>query len=829
MIKTSTLQQFLLVLFLSIAISSCKEAVQLKESNTMQLWYDQPAEYFINALPLGNGRIGAMIYGHPSNELIHLNESSFWSGGPVNLSPNPNASIFLPQIRKAIDEKNYALAEQLIRNMQGFFSQSYAPIGDLLIKQEFQGEVTDYYRGLDLQNAIATTHFKVGNVTFTREAFVSYPDQVLVIRFSSSSPNTLNLNISTQTQMHATVSVEDKDLLVNGRAPSHADPTYINTSDEPVQWDDACKGMRFETRIKTVKNDGQEISEEGQIKISAASEVVLTVSIATSFNGFDKCPVSDGKDEKNLAKGHLAAIGNRSFNTLKQAHIDDYSSYFNQVKLYLQGDKTKENLPTDERLKAYQKDHSDHGLEVLLYQYGRYLLISSSRKGGIAANLQGLWNVDVRPAWSCNYTTNINLEMNYWAAEKVGLGNMHYPMIQQIINMSKTGKYIASGYYKCRGWVAGHNSDIWAITNPVGNLGMGDPQWANWTMAAPWLSQHLWEKYAYNGDKNYLRETAYPVMKSAAEFCFDWLIDDGQGHLITSPSTSPENKFIGEDGKPWGVTKGATMDLALIRNLFENTIEAIRILEIDKKFGESLSDALKKMLPYQIGAEGDLNEWKEDYADAEPQHRHVSHLFCLHPGNDISANKTPELFEACKKTLLKRGDLGTGWSLAWKVCFWARLLDGEHTYKLIQNYLNYTTERGFSEDGGTYPNLFNACPPFQIDGNFGIVEGISEMLLQSHLHEIHLLPAIPATWANGTMLGLKARGGYDIDMEWENGKLKLAILHSMNDSICHLRTNEPVVIKGIKAKNVKQQSVAGITYLNVFDVKRGKKYTIKPQ
>lgn len=827
MIKTSTLQKFLLVLFLAMTTSSCEEIVQQKDTNVMQLWYDEPAEYFINALPLGNGRIGAMIYGNPADEVIHLNESSFWSGGPVNLSPNPNASIYLPQVRKAMDEKNYALAEQLIRKMQGLFTQSYAPIGDLLIKQNFQGEVTDYYRGLDLQNAIATTHFKVNNILYTREAFVSYPDQVLVLKFSSSVPEALNLYISTQTKMHASVSVEDNDLLVNGRAPSHADPTYIDTSDKPVQWEDECKGMRFQTRIKTVKNDGRETIGNGQIQISSASEVVLAVSIATSFNSFDKCPVSDGKNEKKLAEGYLKAMQDKSFNALKEAHIADYSSYFNKVKLNLKGDKTKELLPTDERLQKYQSDHSDHGLEVLLYQYGRYLLISSSRKGGVAANLQGLWNVDVRPAWSCNYTTNINVEMNYWAAEKVGLGNMHYPMIQQVVNMSKTGKYIASDYYKCRGWAAGHNSDIWATTNPVGNLGMGDPQWANWTMAAPWLSQHLWEKYAYNGDKDYLRETAYPVMKSAAEFCFDWLIDDGQGHLITSPSTSPECKFIGEDGKPWAVAKGATMDLALIRNLFENTIEAIRILGTDKKFGEALSNALNRMLPYQIGAEGDLNEWQEDYADAEPQHRHVSHLFCLHPGNDISANKTPELFEACKKTLLKRGNGGTGWSLAWKVCFWARLLDGEHAYKLIQNYLNYTTERGFSENGGTYPNLFNACPPFQIDGNFGIVEGMTEMLLQSHLHEIHLLPALPTTWANGTILGIKARGGYEVDMEWENGKLKMAVLHSMNDSICYLRTNEPVSIEGTDAENIRQKSIVGTTYLNVFNVNRGKQYTIK--
>ena len=337
------------------------------------------------------------------------------------------------------------------------------------------------------------------------------------------------------------------------------------------------------------------------------------------------------------------------------------------------------------------------------------------------------------------------------------------------------------------------------------------------------------EKFAYNGDMDYLRNTAYPIMKSAAEFCFDWLIDDGQGHLITSPSTSPEHRFIDEDGKAWAVTRGATMDLALIRNLFENTIQAIDTLQIDQEFGKSLANALDKMLPYQIGAEGDLNEWMEDYADAEPSHRHVSHLFCLHPGNDISANQTPELFEACKKTLLKRGDNGTGWSLAWKVCFWARLLDGEHAYKLVNNYLNYTTERGFSENGGTYPNLFNACPPFQIDGNFGIVEGISEMLLQSHLHEIHLLPALPAAWQQGTITGLKARGGYDIDMTWNQGQLAKAIIHSHNTTTCHLRTNQPVKIEGVNVQTIEQKSPAGTTYLHIFNVEGGKQYTVKTQ
>ena len=823
------LRNLLFVMGAAVMLLSCKEDIgRLENSNVMRLWYDEPAEYFINALPLGNGRLGAMVYGRPSEELIHLNESSFWTGGPVNLRPNPDAFVYLPQIRKALDEKNYALADQLAHNMQGLFSQSYAPIGDLLIKQQYKGEATDYYRDLDLQRAIATTRFKADNVEYIREAFVSYPDQVVVVRFTSSVPQALDLELRTQTKMHATVAVDGKDLLVEGRAPSHADPTYINTSDEPVQWGDSCRGMRFQTRIRTLKNDGKEALVDGSIRITDASEVVLGISIATSFNGFDKCPVSEGKDEKKLAKAYLDSVCGKSYDELKQAHIADYSSYFNKLGFYLKGDASKEKMPTDERLQAYQTDNSDHGLETLLYQYGRYLLIASSRKGGVAANLQGIWNVDVRPAWSSNYTTNINFEMNYWASDKTGLGDMNEPMIQQIINMSKTGRYVASDYYKCRGWAAGHNSDIWAMTNPVGHLGMGDPQWANWTMASPWLSLHLWEKYAYTGDEEYLKNTAYPIMKSAAEFCLDWLIDDGNGHLLTSPSTSPEHRFIGEDGKAWAVTKGATMDLGLIRNLFENTIEAIQVLGTDKDFAVSLNEALVKMLPYQPGAEGDLNEWGADYADAEPQHRHVSHLFCLHPGHDVSANRTPELFEACKKTLLKRGDKGTGWSLAWKVCFWARLLDGEHAYKLINNYLNYTTERGFSENGGTYPNLFNACPPFQIDGNFGVVEGISEMLLQSHLHEIHLLPALPSSWDAGEIIGLKARGGYEVNISWEHGKLKKAVLSAMKDTECRLRTNAPIQIKGVKMKTIEQKSVAGTTYLNVFDVKHGKKYIIKP-
>lgn len=800
-----------------------------KKNTLLKLWYNEPAEYFINALPLGNGRLAAMVYGRPETETINLNEETLWTGGPVNPDPNPGAKFYIHSVRKAISEKNYELADQLSRKMQGYFSQSYVPAGNLLLKQKLVGAVSSYYRDLDIETAVSTTRFTAGKITFTRECFVSAPDQVVVVHLTSDRKRGLNFTVSTNNQLKSEIYIDDNELVTSGHVPSHADPTYINTSKQPVQWDDTCKGMRFQQRIKILQNDGVQKNSGTEIHISNATNVTLVVSIASSFNGFDKCPVTGGRDEAALAAAYLIRLGSMDYNTLKKRHITDYSNYFNRLKFVIDGNKDTEQLPTDERLKRYKTDKTDHGLETLLYQYGRFLLISCSRPGGVAANLQGKWNIDLRPAWSCNYTTNINLEMNYWAAEKTGLSEMHEPMIQQVINMSKTGRDIAKNMYGLNGWVAGHNSDIWALTNPVGHTGMGDPQWANWIMAAPWVSQHLWEKFAYNGDRNYLLHTAYPVMKGAAEFCLQWLTDDGKGHLFTSPSTSPENRYYGEDGKSWAVTAGATMDLGLIRNLFENTIQACEILNIDSAFKKSMSLSLSKMLPYQIGKAGNLQEWATDYNETDPTHRHVSHLFCLHPGNDISANKTPELFNACKKTLETRGDGGTGWSRAWKVAFWARLLDGNHAYKLIQSDLEFCTDRGFSETGGTYPNLLNACPPYQIDGNFGVVEGMSEMLMQSHLNEIHLLPALPDAWKKGSISGLKARGGYEIILlNWENVTLKSAIIKSKINGECKLRTQQPVGISGQKTNSVPEISPAGKTWVTVFKVQEGKNYKILP-
>lgn len=807
--------------FLVILLALCSDVVGRQMSNVEKLWYTSPAEYFINALPVGNGRLAAMVYGRTDNEIIHLNEESLWSGGPIDLNPNPDSPKFLEAVRAALDQEDYALADKLSRKMQGLFTQSYSPVGNLLIHQLYGGNVSNYHRELDLQTAIVTTSFDADGIHYEREVFVSYPDQVIILHLTSSQPGALSFEVSMESLLHPAITCEDGQLVMRGNAPSAADPTYIKMSDEPVRWGDACKGMRFQSRIKVLHHDGKLDSGRQSITIQNASDVTLAVSIATSYNGFDKCPVSEGKDEEACAKKYLLRLNEKEYRDIRQRHIQDYSSLYNKVRLFLKGNESMEQLPTDIRMERYQQDTADHGLETLLYNYGRYLFISSSRPGGIAANLQGKWNVDIQPAWSCNYTVNINFEMNYWASDKVGLGELNEPYVHQVSNMAKTGAYTARNFYKCHGWAAGHNSDIWATTNPVGNVGMGSPQWANWAMASPWLCQLIWDKYAYSLDKDYLKNTAYPIMKGAADFCLDWLVEDKDGYLITSPSTSPENCFKDRSGKVWAVTKGATMDLALIRNLFENLISATEVLNIDKDYAERLRNALARIRPYQIGKKGNLQEWGLDYNDADPTHRHVSHLASLHPGHDISAWNTPDLFNACKRTLEIRGDGGTGWSRVWKICFWSRLLDGDHAYRLLRNDLELTRERGFSESGGTYTNLFNACPPFQIDGNYGVVEGISEMLLQSHLGEIHLLPALPKAWGEGFITGILARGGYEVDMTWKNAKLQSAEIHCQQAGICRLRTNIPIKAKGKKVSSRKEHTIAGDFYLNEIQVSAG--------
>lgn len=826
------MKKIFLISFVVLSFFSCKVEKDISRSNAEYLWYNEPAKYFTEALPIGNGRLAAMVYGRPDNEIIHLNEESLWTGGPIDLNPNPEAKNYIPLIRKALNSGDYRKADSLSHFVQGYFSQSYAPVGDLCIGQKFDGEVKNYKRELNLNSGIVSSSFEVNDVKYFRESFVSYPDQVIVLKFKSSEPRKLSLNFSLKTELKSKIEATNSQLVMSGRAPSHADPLYINTSDEPIKWDDECKGMRFQTLAKVIDTDGNSDIKGDSLFITDASSLTMAISIATSFNGFDKCPVSQGVDERLLAEKYLTSMLDKDYSTLKERHINDYKEYYNKSGLYIDGDKSLEDLPTNERLKKYSEGSNDYGLEALLFNYGRYLLISSSRSfngKGIAANLQGKWNKDLRPAWSCNYTVNINLEMNYWAADKLGLSDMALPLIGQISNMSKTGTYTARNFLDCRGWAAGHNSDIWAITNPVGHLGRGDCQWANWYMASPWLCQYLWDRYQYCSDVDYLRNVAYPIMKSASEFCQDWLVYDKNGFLTTSPSTSPENRFKDDKGNSWAVTIGSTMDIALIRDLFKHTISASEILGIDSDFREQLCNAMKKISPYKIGKAGNLQEWSEDYQESDPTHRHVSHLYALHPGSDISLWDNSDLFDACKKTLLMRGDDGTGWSRAWKICFWARLLDGNHAYKLLRNTLQLTEDRGFSEHGGTYPNMLNACPPFQIDGNFGILEGISEMLLQSHLGELHLLPALPDAWKNGKISNIKARGGYLCSIEWKNGKLLNAEIVSNSNNECRLRTNQPIQIEGINdGMNTKVEVNDNTTFLSIFKMERGKKYNIKP-